>query len=197
MPGWYRCDRWKNQLVILLVAAFVLSACAQASDGVCPAIGRPPRVGEAATAQSLDGVVESQTIASNPLPWGRSVEAVTRVWGDVTVERLVISDRRFVVCPEIPATSVDQVRYRFVGLVIGGADDEIRSTSPLSVAETAPLDDNLGPAVSYSVSGGDRLVSSLLVWSWEITGAVAVAAASAWLIAATRRRRRDRRNYLF
>jgi hypothetical protein len=141
--------------------------------------------------------VEFQTITANPLPWGRSVEAVTRVWGDVTVERLVISGRRFIVCPDVPVSSLDQVRYRFVGLAISGADDEIRSTSPLSESETAPLDDNLGPAVSYSVSGGDRLVSALLVWSWEILGAFIIAAAAVSLLVATRRRRQDRKNYLF
>ena len=194
MPGSYR---WRERLVIVVMAALGMAACTQASDSPCPAIGRPPRVGEAATAVSLDGVVESETIAANNLPWGRSVEAVTRVWGDVTVERLVISGRRFLACPEVPASSVGQMRYRFVGLAISGADNELRAASPLSVSETAPLDDNLGPAVSYPVSGGDRLVSSLLVWWWEIVGILLVLTAGVSVVLAARRRRREQRDYLF
>jgi hypothetical protein len=113
------------------------------------------------------------------------------------VERLVVSGRRFVACPELPASEPGQLRYRFVGLSISGADNEIQTAAPLGPSETASLDDNLGPAVAYSVSGADRLVSSVLVWSWEIVGALVVIAVAIWLIVVSRRRRREMSDYLF
>ncbi len=186
-----------QRFVSLFLAALMFSSCLPADDTPCPAIGRPPRVGEAATADSLRGVVELRTIATNPLPWGQSVEAVTRVWGDVVVERLVISGRRFEPCPDVPASDIDRIRYRFVGLEISGADDELRPLRPLDDDEMAPLDDNLGPPVAFTVSTADRVISALMVWWAEALLALFVTGLMARLVVARRRRRDDRRQYLF
>lgn len=187
----------RQRLFAVTLVALMLGGCLPADDTLCPAIGRPPRVGEAATADSLRGVVEHRTIATNPLPWGQSVEAVTRVWGDVVVERLVISGRRFEPCPNVPPSDIDRIRYRFVGLEISGADDELRPPRPFDEAEVAPLDDNLGPPVVYAVSTADRVVSALMVWWAEALLALLATGMAARLAVALRRRREDQSRYLF
>ncbi len=186
--------RWLWLVGVLLV---VVAAPAGTVGSGCGEPLREPRFGEAATAQSLLGVVESETIAANPLPWGRSVSAVTRVWGGVTVERLVVGQRMFVECPVHPSDPAGTVRYRFVGLRLDGVATELVMSEPASAETLSPLDGNLGAPVAYEVTGLDTFMAVVQVWLWELAIAVIVLLASMQVVFMLRRRRRERADYLF
>lgn len=182
-----------SRFVVWLLVSIVLVAD---SDG-CDDTLRAPAFGEAATALSLEGVVESEPIAVNPTPWGRSVSAVTRVWGGVSVERLEVSQRRFVECPAHPFQATGTVRYRFVGLEIDGADDELTAVARVDDATLAALEADLGSAVTFEVSGLDRMMAVVQAWLWELAAGVVVAVGVTMMVVRSRRHRLDRRRYLF
>jgi hypothetical protein len=186
--------RWLWLVGVLLV---VLAAPAGTVGSGCGEPLREPRFGEAATAQSLQGVVESETIAANPLPWGRSVSAVTRVWGGVTVERLVVGQRRFVECPVHPSDPAGTVRYRFVGLRLDGVGTELVLASRASADALSPLETSLGEAVEFEATGFDRSMAVVQAWLWELTIAVVVLLAAVQIVFVLRRRGRERADYLF
>lgn len=177
----------------------VLAACGGLESDPCgDGDGlRAPRFGEAATAQSLEGVVESETIAANPLPWGRSVSAVTRVWGGVTAERLVIGQRGFVSCPVRPSDPSGTMRYRFVGLDIEGVADQVVMSGRAGVEALIALDLNLGDPVIYEVTAVDRFMARLQAWLWELGVLVVALTGVSRIVFVVRRRGRERRGYLF
>jgi hypothetical protein len=141
--------------------------------------------------------VESQTISSSPLPWGRSVSAVTRVWGGVAAERLVIGQRRFVACPVRPSDPAGTVRYRFVGLELAGVADQLMMSEPAGDEALITLDLNLGEPVVYDVTGFDRFMAWLQTWLWEVSVLVIGVIALSQVVFVIRRRGRERRDYLF
>ena len=130
------------------------------------------------------GVVERQLVASNPLPWGKSVSVVTRVWGAVTVERWASGGeiRRCLMPVDLPV-------YEAVGI----SEVLVPVTGELSELERAALNSQFGPPVSFEPSTVDRLMARLRVYPSVpfLLGAVA------WAAVALRRRRRQRDSYLF
>ena len=130
------------------------------------------------------GVVERTPVVSNPLPWGASISAVTRVWGPVTVERWATSGeiRGCLVPVDIPV-------YEGVGL----DDVLVPSSGLINPLEQAALTSEFGPPVVYEPAGFDRLMAWLRVFPFVpiILGLVG------WSVVAVHRRRHRPDPYLF
>lgn len=152
-----------------------------------------PSVLEAANRANVAGVVERETIAANPLPWGRSISAATRVWGDITIERWQTSDRLGNDCPSARYRQVGVVEYDFAapaGTWDGPVDGTVEA---LDVAVEVVLEQRFGTPVSLEVGGVDRLMAWLRVFP-SVFGIPVVLLG---VFAAWRSRRRKRDEYLF
>ncbi|HSJ28675.1 MAG TPA: hypothetical protein VLB67_10715 [Acidimicrobiia bacterium] len=166
-----------QSLVIVLAAAVALSG---AADAGCTELG----LVQGASRPSVRGVVERTPIASNPLPWGQSISAVTRVWGGVVVERWATSgELRDCLVP------VDLPVYEAVGI----SDVLVPSSGVIIPLEEAALVSQFGPPVVYEPSGFDRLMA----WLRVFPSVVLVGALLGWSVVALRRRRKPSEQYLF
>ncbi|MDX1448837.1 MAG: hypothetical protein R3246_07190, partial [Acidimicrobiia bacterium] len=138
-----------------------------------------------ASRPSVRGVVERTAVASNPLPWGSTISAVTRVWGGVTVERWATdSEIRHCLVPDEYPT------YEAVGIeeVLVPVGDTASSL------ELAALQSEFGPPVSYTPSAFDRAMA----WLRVFPSVLVVAALVGWsVVALWRRRHRPSDGYLF
>lgn len=152
-----------------------------------------PSVVEAASRGSVTGVVERQTLAANPLPWGRSVSAATRVWGDVTIERWQTSDRRGDGCPSARYREVGIVEYDFVappGTWAGPVDGTVEV---LDVASEVVLEQRFGDPAELDLTGLDRAMA----WLRVFPSVLAVPFVGFAGVVAVRTRRRKGDEYLF
>lgn len=165
-------------LIVLLVAASAMPISADAAE--CESLD----LVRGASRPAVRGVVERTQIASNPLPWGTSISAVTRVWGGVTVERWATEgDIRDCLVPG------DLPTYQAVGL------DEtlVPSSGAISGLEQAALMSQFGQPVTYEPSGFDRVMAWLRVFPSVPVVAVLVG----WSVVAILRRRHRTDPYLF
>ncbi len=152
-----------------------------------------PSVLEAASRGSVAGVVERQTLAANPLPWGRSVSAATRVWGDVTIERWQTSDRRREECPSARYREVGLVEYDFVsppGTWDGPVDGTVEV---LDVAAEVVLAQRFGDPAELDLTRLDRAMA----WLRVFPSILAVPFVGFLAVVAVRSRRRRGDEYLF
>lgn len=172
-------------LVMLMTVASPAAACEQVEE---PAFSR------AAAKEGVVGVVERETLASNPLPWGASIGVATRIWGGIRADRWKVSDRQFVSCPNDPPTGAGSIEYDFRGAEADwGGQRHAISDIELNADEILLLETRFGVPESFEVSGVDRAMAVVRVWGFELTAvAVAVALGSAALWRERRRRRYDR-----
>ena len=137
-----------------------------------------------ASRPEVRGVVERSPVASNPLPWGTSISAVTRVWGGVVVERWgTASELSDCIQPGLIPT------YEAVGL----EETLVPAAGEISGLELAALRSQFGPPVEYSPSGFDRLMAWLRVFPSVPVVVVLVS----WSAVTLRRRRHRHDGYLF
>lgn len=137
-----------------------------------------------ASRPAVRGVVERTNVASNPLPWGSSISAVTRVWGGVVVERWTTGDE---LGPCLtPALTPS---YQAIGI------DEalVPSGNTLSALEQAALTSQFGPPAVFEPSRFDRVMA----WFRVFPSLPVVAVLVGWSVVALRRRRHRRDGYLF
>ncbi len=168
----------KTLLSLLLAVSAVLPA--QAAEVECVEVD----LLAGASRPAVRGVVERKLVASNPLPWGKSVAVVTRVWGAVTVERWASGGeiRRCLMPVDLPV-------YEAVGI----SEVLVPVTGELSELERAALNSQFGPPVLFEPSAVDRIMARLRVYPSVpfLLGAIV------WAVVALRRRRRRRDPYLF
>ena len=145
-------------------------------------------------AEGVVGVVERQTLARNPFPWGSSVSIATRIWGEILAERWAVSARALVECAPRPSQPAGTMTYDFRGAQADwtGIHPEAWYDGPAPAAQLALLDERFGPATTFPVGGGDRVMAWLRIALTEI--AVAVGALVALIVATVRRRIRRRRD---
>ncbi len=168
----------KTFLTLLLAVSALVPA--QAVEAECVEVD----LLAGASRSAVRGVVERQLVASNPLPWGKSVAVVTRVWGAVTVERWASGGeiRRCLMPVDLPV-------YEAVGI----SEVLVPLTGELSELERAALNSQFGPPAVFQPSTIDRVMARLRVYpSFPF-----VLGALAWLTVALLRKRRQRDPYLF
>lgn len=167
----------KSFLIFLAVVALTPL---HAIDSDCPSID----LVRGASRPQVRGVVERSPVASNPLPWGSSISAVTRVWGPVVVERWATAGeiRRCAVPSQVPS-------YEAVGI----EEMLVPAAGELSGLEQAALISEFGQPVVYSPSGFDRVMAWLRVFPLVPVVVVLVG----WSAVALVRRRRRSDPYLF
>jgi hypothetical protein len=167
-----------KSIVIALVAAAAFPF--GATDPSCVTVD----LVQGSSMPQVRGVVERTPVASNPLPWGSSISAVTRVWGGVLVERWATEGEinRCLVPVENPT-------YEAIGI------SEILepSSGVLSGLEHAALTSQFGPPVVYDPSGIDRAMAWLRVFPSVPVVIVLVG----WSVVALVRRRHRSDPYLF
>jgi hypothetical protein len=168
---------------LLIAGALLLAtmpALASMAQSGCPELD----LVRGASRPTVRGVVERTAVAANPLPWGTSISAVTRVWGGVVVERWgtaselgdCIEPGQF---PTYEAVGIEEVLVPAAGEISG--------------LERAALRSQFGPPVEYSPSGFDRLMAWLRVFPSVPVVVVLVS----WSVVALRRRRHRHDGYLF
>lgn len=155
-PG-VRCARIRRVLGVAIVIQVLWVAS--------PAVACDPPVHidvvDAAAQPDVRGIVERRVVASNPLPWGRAVAVAVRVWGDVQVERWMVTDSGLAECsasPRRPSGSVIYERVPSGGFVVLDTEG-----AALSSAEEVALASRLGAPVSFSITSGDRAMAWLRV----------------------------------
>lgn len=149
------------------------------SSQACP---QPPPLLAAVTRPDVRRVVEYEVIAANPLPWGRSVAVVTRVWGPGLVDRWLVSARRNDPgCPGVAASDVGTYLYRV------GSTTDWASPRPLAGLDELALGTRFGSPRSYGVGVVDRVTASARAFpGWWSAGFGLVA----WVLTRLRRRYR-------
>lgn len=168
---------WKSLLTGLVVAASVVPMAAESECTTLDLV-------RGASRPAVRGVVERTLVASNPLPWGSSVSAVTKVWGGVTVERWATSG-------EIDSCLFPTQRPTYQGV---GIDEVlVPAGGEISGLELGALTGQFGPPVVYEPGSFDRVMAWLRVFPSVPLVLVLVG----WSVVAIRRRRHRSDPYLF
>lgn len=173
----------------LVVVGFVGSIARPAS--ACEPSPEPDIL-ESVSSHGVAGVVERRVIAANPAPWGRSVWAVTRVWGEVVVDRWEVSDRRWDHCPSSPYGTVDGFRYDLPPEYVGWAAAQPGGT--VDGLTAAALEGRFGPARTMAGGGFDTAMAWMRVMPSLLALPLLVAVTVVWVVS---RRRRREDAYLF
>lgn len=162
---------------VLTMAAVVMP---HAADSGCAELD----LVRGASRPEVRGVVERTLVASNPLPWGSSISAVTRVWGGVVVERWATSGeiRPCLVPGDAPA-------YEAVGI----EEVLVPASGEISGLEQAALTSQFGSPVVYQSSGFDRAMAWLRIFPSVPVVIVLVG----WSVVALWRRRHRSDPYVF
>ena len=168
----------QSVLSTALVAALLLPLVAVESP--CPTVD----LVQGSSRPQVRGVVERTPMAANPLPWGSSISAVTRVWGGVLVERWATAG-------EIDGCLVpdEHPTYQAVGM----AETLQPSSGVLSGLEHAALTSQFGQPVVYEPSRFDRAMA----WLRVFPSVPVVIVLIGWSVVALVRRRHRSDPYLF
>jgi hypothetical protein len=179
----------RHVMVLAMLAVTLPMSSAASAAEPCPTVEQMGLV-PGASQPGVSGVVERQVIASNPFPWGRSVSAVTRVWGGVIVERWHTSNRGD---PCLDARlPVEVTSYA----TVGRTEIELNPVGhTISQLEEAALTARFGPAVPHEPSGLDRFMA----WMRVFPSILVLLGLVGWGTVALFRLRRGRRPdpYLF
>ena len=167
-----------KSFVIALVVAAVLPL--GAADLSCPVVD----LVQGSSMPQVRGVVERTPVASNPLPWGSSISAVTRVWGGVLVERWA-TEGEINRC----LVSTDNPTYEAIGIT----ETLEPASGVLSGLEHAALTSQFGQPVVYEPSGFDRVMA----WVRVFPSVPVVIVLVGWSVVALVRRRHRSDPYLF
>lgn len=171
-------------LIVVLIPSPALAASCEPLD--------EPAFSRAAANDGVVGVVERETLAVNPLPWGASISVATRIWGGIRADRWKVSDRQFESCPRDPASSVGDLEYDFRGAEAEWGDQRstITRNDGLTSEEALLLETRFGAAEEFESSSVDRIMAVVRMWGFELTALIIAAVVG--LVALARRRRRKR-----
>ncbi|MGF1665663.1 MAG: hypothetical protein ACFCVC_05255 [Acidimicrobiia bacterium] len=175
-------------LVALVPGLMVMSAAPAHACEPLP----DPSFEQAVANDGVVGVVERETLASNPLPWGTSVSVVTRIWGGIRADRWKVSNMGFNDCPDDPVRSPGSFEYDFRGAEAewDGVQSHIGSPLELPENDLALVVAEFGPSEAFTVGGVDRFMAHVRVFGFELTVAIAVLIVA--IVALIRRRIRKR-----
>lgn len=165
-------------LIAVLVAASAIPISAEAAE--CESLD----LVRGASRPAVRGVVERTLVASNPLPWGTSISAVTRVWGGVTVGRWATAGeiRDCLVPADLPT-------YQAVGI----DESLVPSSGAISGLELGALTSQFGQPVTFQPSDFDRVMA----WLRVFPSVPVVVVLIGWSVVAIVRRRHRTDPYLF
>ncbi len=182
-----------GRLSAILIIAPLLAAAGLPSLALsCEPIVEPS-VLDAANRPVVKGLVERETIAANPLPWGRSVAAATRVWGDVSVERWQTTGRKGEECPRERYRERGVVEYDYVAPPEAWEGRVDGTIEVLDIAVSVVLEQRFGAPVVLDVTAWDRTMA----WGRVFPSALVSPVIAGLGIGALWRRRRNRPDYLF
>lgn len=191
--------RVSGVVAIVLAVLLALSALAAPAEGAeageCIEVATADLI-TAASRSDVRGIAEYEIIAENRFSIGKSVAASRRIWGDVTIDRWIVtaSNGR---CPSTPTSELGERFYVLVGSDQSGSGMTFvnPSESTVSQLESGALSSMLGEPVAVSLGSIDRSMAWLRVMWWTISLFVF----PLLLIGAVirRRRARARRDYLF
>jgi len=173
----------------MLMVSVVLAIVPGVAEGCVDKV--PPTFAGGVTTSGVTGVVERVTVASNPLPWGRSVSVVTRIWGGVRTDRWETSGESTRRCVAPDRIAVGSRTFEFKGDADAWTHARALTRSEdLSAEETLIVETTFGVPQEFAVSSVDRAMATVRVWGLEsgLGLLVLVVVAGAW-----RRRRRERR----
>ena len=181
--------RIRRLAVLALVSGLVLMSAAPAH--ACEPLPEPT-FEQAVANDGVAGVVERETLASNPFPWGMSISVVTRIWGGIRADRWKVSNMGFNDCPDDPSRPTGSFEYDFRGADAewNGVQSQIGSEQQLSEADLVVVIAEVGPSQEFAVGGVDRFMAHVRVFGFELT--VAMALLIAGTVALIRRRIRKR-----
>lgn len=147
-----------------------------------------------ASASNVQGVVEYEVIAENSSGIGKSVGATRRIWGDVVVDRWMVTASRSN-CPTTPTATAGARWYLLVGSGEAGDRFGISSGDVISDLEAGALSSIVGEPVVIEIGAVDRSMAWIRVNWWMIVGTgVPMVVVGAVVV---RRRSGARRDYLF
>lgn len=193
---WREGRQWAGMDIRRLVAVMVLvpglTVISGGSAQSCEPLPEPTLV-QAVNNQGVSGVVERQTLASNPFPWGASISVVTRIWGGIRAERWKVGNRGFVECPTDPSREVGTIAYDFRGAEAEwiGVQSSFAAEEQLAADEIHLIESEFGAAETFAVTGVDRFMANIRMWGIELTVALVVLTT----LAVSLIRRRMRRRY--
>ena len=180
---------------LLLISQIAVAARAQATEDGCNEIAAADLI-TAASRSDVRGIAEYEIIAENPFSVGKSVAASRRIWGNVTIDRWIVTASKGR-CPTTPASELGERFYVLVGADrnASGRSFVQPSESTVSELESGALSSMLGEPVDVGIGSIDRSMAWLRVMWWTIS----LVAVPLVLIGAVLRRRRAnaRRDYLF
>ena len=182
-------------MALLLISQLAMAAPAYASEDGCNEIATADLI-TAASRSDVRGIAEYEIIAENPFSVGKSVAASRRIWGDVTIDRWIVTGSKGR-CPTTPSSELGERFYLLLGAErsASGTSFVRPSASTVSELESGALSSMLGEPVEVGIGSVDRSMAWLRVMWWTIS----LVAVPLVLIGAVIRRRRAnaRRDYLF
>ncbi len=179
------------RLAALMIALAVMTPFSAAAASCQETL--EPSVLDAANNPAVSGIIERVTVAANPLPWGRSVSATTRVWGAVTVDRWRTSSTKNDGCPAARYRESGTVEYDFAAPAGAWSGPVHGTVETLDVALSVILEQRFGPPVTLEVGTWDRVMATLRVFP----SLLGVPVVLLLVLFSLRRRHRTRRDYLF
>jgi hypothetical protein len=180
-----------RRLVAVMVLVPGLTVISGGSAQACEPLPEPT-LQHAVNNEGVSGVVERQTLASNPFPWGASISVVTRIWGGIRAERWKVGDREFVECPTDPSHEIGTFAYDFRGAEAEwiGVQSHFAVEDQLAADEIHLIESEFGPAEIFAVTGVDRFMANIRMWGIELT--LAIVALTTLVVSLIRRRIRRR-----
>jgi hypothetical protein len=181
-----------RRLAVLMALVPGLMVMSAAPAHACEPLPEPS-FEQAVSNDGVVGVVERETLASNPLPWGTSISVVTRIWGGIRADRWKVSNMGFNDCPDDPVRSPGSFEYDFRGAeaVWDGLQSHIGAEQQLPENDLSLVIAEFGPSEEFTVGGVDRFMAHVRVFGFELTAAIAVLIAGTVALI----RRRIRRRY--
>ncbi len=180
-----------RRLAVVVALVPVLAVASSTAAHACEPLTEPS-FEQAVSNDGVVGVVERETLALNPFPWGTSISVVTRIWGGIRADRWKVSNIGFNECPDHPSRSTGTLEYDFRGAEAEwtGVQSQIASEGELSEADLVLVVAEFGPSEEFAVGGFDRFMANVRVFGFELTVAIAVVIAGT--VALIRRRVRKR-----
>jgi hypothetical protein len=183
-----------RRLAVLMALVPGLMVMSAAPAHACEPLPEPS-FEQAVSNGGVVGVVERQTLASNPLPWGTSISVVTRIWGGIRADRWKVSNMGFNDCPDDPSRPIGSFEYDFRGAEAewDGVQSQIGSGQQLLENDLVLVIAEFGPSEEFAVGGVDRFMAHVRVFGFELTAAIAaLVVGTVALIRRRIRRRYDR-----
>lgn len=183
-------------LTAVLLALLALATPVQAADqDDCIEVATTDLI-TTASRSDVRGIAEYEIIAENQFSTGKSVAATRRIWGNVSVDRWIVTASKGR-CATTPSSELGERFYVLVAADrrVSGVTFVNPSGAIVSELESGALSSMLGEPVDVAIGSIDTSMAWLRVMWWTIS----LIAIPLVMIGAVIRRRRAsaRRDYLF